>query len=986
MFCNFTGPETLLEAWGEAGKDRVTKLLSEYFTAMNEVISRFGGIVSRIDPYSQGTKLLALFGAPVAHEDDAQRAISAALEMNSALTKLNREWAQILVRYLPPGGKKNFMEHRIGITLGDTFAGQAGSSTRREYTVMGDEVNLAARLMSTARPGQILISEPVLEATDAYYVTRKLPPVRVKGKKNLIPIFQVDGPREDTLLNRTLNRSALIGRTFELERGRQIIQQARAGAGAGSVLTLTGQAGIGKSHLADTLLKQALEDGWQVHAFQCRSYLTREPFSCWKGLFRSLAGITSTDHPMIQKEKMERLTTQINLPDKQFAALLIDMMGLSQVQSSNESEEEDSALSVEKFAGLVKNGGFSRRASTSDILFQLDESRSATKTETVRNLDEKTLKLWQAALSSALAALSSKKPLAVFFEDAQWMDTESKACLKTLSKELKDQSVVFLLALRSHETANEKIGEIIELKPFTKIETRAMVADILTAGLVDIIHEQSNGSPLFVEEISRWLKRTHSIDKNRLKEVLQTSDVLQKLVLSRLENLPEGQREVARLASVIGVEFYQSEVDTLLQKALEPATLHEYLYNLINAHLVTLSENGVDKRYTFIQPVFREILYTSLPFERRRELHTRMAEYLLQLPSRRQRSYKVAIFLKDNATVNPLQETEKLAYHYEMSEQWLKAANQLIGAAETQKSGSEILYNRALTLLEHYPTEKIDADIRTQKTSAYIGLGEIAIQRGDLAASAAAYESAVAVASAEGTPSDRISNITARLALLLPSQGKAASAEILLNKIMDQRPDDWKLRGLSAWLVWRARHDASSQIAACRACLPETETEDSLRMLALMDDLSGNWSQAVEEYQTLGELNAAAMVHIQLGNQFLQWRNPAEANKQFDLAAGIWQNLEFCGMALVLYRQAEMAWQARHNKKTLALLEEALSALDRSAPALQTDPRAAIQKALTRVNKKQYGNWVYWPWQPFDDLSRIHLCFPLFQETLRNTP
>ena len=232
MFCNFTGPDTLLEAWGEAGAQRVTRILSDYFTAINEVISRFGGIVSRIDPYSQGTKLLALFGAPVAHEDDAQRAISAALEMNNALSRLNQDWAQNLSRHLPPGSKKNFMEHRIGITLGDTFAGQAGSSTRREYTVMGDEVNLAARLMSAARPGQILISQPVFEVTDAYYVTRKLPPVRVKGKKNLIEIWQVDGPREDTLLNRIHSRPPLIGRTPELERGWQIIQRARAGAKA----------------------------------------------------------------------------------------------------------------------------------------------------------------------------------------------------------------------------------------------------------------------------------------------------------------------------------------------------------------------------------------------------------------------------------------------------------------------------------------------------------------------------------------------------------------------------------------------------------------------------------------------------------------------------------------------------------------------------------------------------------------------------------
>jgi len=981
MFCNFTGPDTLLEAWGDAGADRVTKLLSEYFTDMNEIISRFGGIVSRIDPYSQGAKLLALFGAPVAHEDDAQRAISAALEMNSALTKLNQGWFRKWARHLPPGGKKNFMEHRIGITLGDTFAGQAGSSTRREYTVMGDEVNLAARLMSAARPRQILISEPVFEVTNAYYVTRKLPPIKVKGKQNPIPIFQVDGPREDTLLNRIHNRPMLIGRTTEFERGWQIIQRAQAGAGC--VLTLAGQAGIGKSHLADTLLKRALEDGWQIRAFQCRSYLTTEPYSCWKGLLRSIAGITSIDHQLIQKEKLERLTAQFNLPAEQSAALT-DMMGLSHLQSSNESEEEDSALDGEDFASLVKQKKISRKSSSSDVLFQLDENTSEIESE--RGIDGKTIQLWQAALKSALTALCSKKPLTVFFEDAQWMDSESKHCLNILGKELTAQPLVFLLALRSQETVSEEIGKTIQLNPFTKIETRSMVAEILTAGLADIIHEQSNGSPLFVEEISRWIKRTHSIDENRLKEVLQTSDVLQKLVLSRLESLPENQREVARLASVIGVEFRLSEVKVLLQETIDPATLHEYLNDLMDAGLITISEHGLDRRYTFIQPIFREVLYTSLPFERRRELHARMAEYILQLPANRQRSDKVAIFLKDSTTVNPLHETEKLAYHYEMSEQWLEAAKQLILAAESQ-SGSETAYNRALSLLDHYPPENIDTDIRLQKTLAYIGLGNIAIQRNDLAASAAAFESAFVAAPAKEPPSDLTASVAARMALLLPSQGKIENAEKQFNKIIDQRSkaDDWKLRGISAWLAWRAGRNASIQIALCRSCLPETDTTDSLRARALMDDLSGNWTQAAETYQLLGETGSAALAHVQLGNQFLQQRNPAEAARHYNLAADIWQDVDFCGMALIYYRRAEMAWRARENKKTLALLEEALSSLEKSAPALQAEPRASIQKALTRVNKKQYGNWVYWQWQPFDDLFRIHLCFPLFRETSRNT-
>lgn len=982
IFCNFTGPETLLEAWGETGVQRVTGLLSAYFSDMNEIISHFGGIVSRIDPYSQGTKLLALFGAPVAHEDDSQRAVSAALAMNSALQALNQRWAQKLAHHLPPGNQLTLIEHRIGITLGETFAGQVGSSTRREYTVMGDEVNLAARLMSSAQPGQILISDPVLERINAYYVTHKLPPIRVKGKKKLISIWQVDGPREDTLLNRFINRPPLVGRAAEFAQGWQIMQ--RALSKTGTLLTLTGPAGIGKSHLADALLKQAMETGWQIQAFQCRSYLSHDAYACWIGLLRSLAGISSADHLLIQKEKLEQLTTQVSLSSAQ-AAVLADLLGLRQVQFASETTAENDASNQndDDLFRLVKQKKAIRRARDLDIFNQLEGMEAASSNEATNPSNREMIRRMQ-ALAALFSALSAKKPLAVFFEDTQWMDAASKDCLLALSKELATQPVMFLLACRSLETAM-KTGEIIELKPFTRSETSAMVAAILTAGLADIIHEQSNGSPLFVEEISRWIKRTYNIDEAGLKNVLQASDILQKLVLSSLESLPEGQREVARLASVIGIEFRRSEVEALLQDALDPVTLSSYLQNLKQAHLITLSEASVDARYTFIQPIFREILYTSLPFEKRRELHARMAEHLQALPTRRQQLRdKIAVFLDDSPNSNLLQELTKSAYHYEMSEQWLAAAQQLNDAAGMLKTldqtENEALYLRALALLEHYPPEKLaETAIGQQKARAHLGLGDAAIRRGDLPFSAAAYESAAASAPLDDLPVNLAIGLAARLAIILPSQGKIELGEKQLTRLLDKRPelDGWKAQAILAWLAWRAGQDPSFQIASCLKSLPDSD--NNLRVRALLDELSGNWARAIEAYQAMSESDGAALAHIRWGDQLLRQENPTEAGQQYAFAAAIWQEQESnCGMALVHYRQAEMAWKSHHDMRVISLLEEALSALEKSPPALQTEPRRSIQKSLARVKKKQTGDWENWQWQPFDDLFRIQLLFPLF--------
>jgi class 3 adenylate cyclase len=221
LFCNFIGFETLYDAWGRAGVQRLTSLLSAYFAAMNEAVARYGGIVTRIDPYSNGTKLLAVFGAPVSHEDDPQRAVSAALAMNAELEALNERWRQKFTRYIPADWEGPLIKHRIGITQGNVYAGMVGSSTRREYTVMGDDVNLSARLMGAAKPGQILISQRIFQSVADYFLLTEAPPIRVKASAP--SLHQVDG-RATTPWRPVPKRPPLVGRKPSW-RGKQFLQR-----------------------------------------------------------------------------------------------------------------------------------------------------------------------------------------------------------------------------------------------------------------------------------------------------------------------------------------------------------------------------------------------------------------------------------------------------------------------------------------------------------------------------------------------------------------------------------------------------------------------------------------------------------------------------------------------------------------------------------------------------------------------------------------
>ena len=160
-----------------------------------------------------------------------------------------------------------------------------------------------------------------------------------------------------------------------------------------------------------------------------------------------------------------------------------------------------------------------------------------------------------------------------------------------------------------------------------------------------MLDEPSMGlSPLLVEEITRWIQRTRKIGPSDLREILQSSDMLQKLVLSGLEVLPEMQREAARVAAVIGSEFRVGELQALLGSEVDPVSLSSHLRGLAAAQIIHLSETGVDARYAFQQSLVRDILYNSLPFERRRDLHRRMADYLSAPQAARTAAHHRAFF------------------------------------------------------------------------------------------------------------------------------------------------------------------------------------------------------------------------------------------------------------------------------------------------------------------------------------------------------
>ncbi len=979
LFCNFQVSERLQARLGRAGVKRYVALLNAYFKAMHEAISRHGGVVTRIDPYTKGSKLLVLFGAPVAHEDDPLRAVNAALEMNLKLAEIEANCRQELGRYLSADFDEALIQHRIGITFGETFAGLVGSNTRREYTVMGDDVNLSARLMGAAKPGEILLSQRVYDVVSDYFVISALKPIQVKGKSKRIAVYQVDGPRESMLEARIHTPEALIGRATELAQAEGVFQAVLDGNCR--YLSFVGPAGIGKSHLADELIRRALERGARGLFLQCRSYLANAPYACWREFLRSLAGITSLDHALVCQEKFWRLVESAGLQAGHVSPLA-NLMGFKpgEIKSSSVNSRVQNEATQAWLDGFKRGGGM-RSGSKLSILQRLESDEPE-----VLGQSEKGWTATLDALETLFTWLLAQKPAVLFFEDAHWMDAASRDLLYALYERLSGRRLLVILNKRNEDREHPAPGETIFIEPLEERSTFEMVASLLLSNLGEIIHEQTRGNPLYVDEITRWIQRTWNISIADVQRSLQESNVFQKMVLSDLESLPEAQREVARVASVIGNEFRIGELHALLAQQVDPVSLSNYLRDLIRARFVVLVEAGVDARYAFVQGLVRDILYHSIPFERRRDLHGALAGYLSHPAGQRKALHRrIAAFLEQDVTADLVEQVEQIVFHYEQAGQWVPAAQQCrVAAGQTWQQGDVErtlgFYQHGLTDLERVAPGELGPDVLLLKAELLVGRGDIVCRQGDYTEAAAAYEQAVRIVQ-DGEKSARTGAWLLRLALLLPLQGRNEEAINLVYtaQMAHGLGDDLDAAAILAWLYARSGHAGkAAALERARQLLPVEHQSWHLGLLAMLDDLSEEWRLAVEEYRHAALPAGSALAAVHLGDAAVQAGRLDEAYIRYEQAAQVWQELptEAAGLALARYRQAEMHWHAKRLAQAATALQEANTLILSCPPVFRVGSLTSIQNALKLVQANTgTAVWPGWRSQYYEDTFYISLLF-----------
>jgi class 3 adenylate cyclase/tetratricopeptide (TPR) repeat protein/type II secretory pathway predicted ATPase ExeA len=692
----------------------VMEIMDGAFDVLIEPVYRYEGTVARL----MGDAILAFFGAPIAHEDDPERACRAGLEIIKGA-------GRYAARLEEERGIRGF-NVRVGINTGLVVVGEVGSDLRVEYTAMGDAINLAARMESAAEPGTILITEDTHKLIAPLFETEALGPIEVKGKTEPVSVYRVLVPKVVPLKPRGIAglESPLVGRETEFRALQEAVEHLQAGVGG--IVTVVGEAGIGKSRLVAEAQKRTLakvrkpSQGWSSVQWvegRCLSYGTSVAYLPWLDVLRALLEVSPEDTPVAVRNTVRQWVQALRLSSGQ-------------------------ALRPDRFEGVYPYLGHL-------MSLPLEAAEEAI----VRDLEGEQLKAGTfRAVETLLEGMAQQHPLVIVCEDLHWADPTSVELLERLLALTDRAPLLFICVFRPQtehgcwrlrETAARTYGHRhtdLWLDPLSAVESETLVGNLLYAeGLPPKLKERilshAEGNPFYVEEIIRSLMDSGAIVQDEAtgrwqatQEVADIAipDTLQGVLMARIDRLQEETKRVLQLAAVIGRIFLYRVLAAI---AREERELDAHLLNLQREEMIRERARLPELEYIFKHHLTQEAAYNGLLRKERRGFHRRVAEALERLyPDR----------MEEQAGL--------LAHHWERAEEPEKAQHYLYQAGEQsrrQYANQEAIsyFQRALALLKEAPP---DAPRKKAPTKLYESLGDVLafIDRYDEARTA--YQNALA--------------------------------------------------------------------------------------------------------------------------------------------------------------------------------------------------------------------------------------------------
>ena len=589
--------------------EEVHQIMDGCFKILMDEVHRYEGTVDKFT----GDGMMALFGAPVAHEDHAQRACYAALGMQRAV----KEYGEKV--------KKDCgfdFKMRVGLNSGPVIVGAVGSDLRMDYTAVGDTVNLASRMQTMAQPGAVLVSRDVHKMTRDFFKFKPLGKLAVKGKEEAVEAYEVleatqVATRIEAAVIRGLTR--FVGRDKEMATLKEAYDKAKSGSG--QIVGLVGEAGVGKSRLLLELRRALPEGECTILEGRCLHYGGSMPYLPFLDILRSYFDIEEGDREYVIKKKMAEKASKLDEKLKEALPAIEDILSLK--------VEDEAYLKLDAPLKRVK-------------IFE--------------------------AIRDVLIRESQNRPLVLAVEDLHWIDKTSEEFLGYLIGFLANAKIMLLLLYRpeyTHQWASKSYYRQIGVDQLSVTSSAELVQSILEEGEVapelrQLILTTAAGNPLFMEEFTRSLLENGSIQRKDHQYVLTRKaseipvpDTIQAIIAARMDRLEDNLKRTMQVASVIGRDFAYRILQTITGTKEE---LKSHLVNLQGLEFIYEKSLIPELEYIFKHALIQEVAYNSLLIKRRKEIHERIGKAIEELyPERLEEFY------------------EMLAHHYSKAENAEKA-------------------------------------------------------------------------------------------------------------------------------------------------------------------------------------------------------------------------------------------------------------------------------------------------------------------------
>jgi len=655
-----------------AGRDveDAQKLLHAVVELMIDAVHRYEGTVNSV----LGDGIMALFGAPIAHEDHAVRACYAALRMQESIARYSEEVQR--THGVP-------IMVRVGVNSGEIVVSAIGNDLHMEYTVVGQTVHLASRMEQMAKPGGAIATADTYRLAEGYIAMKSLGPVPVKGFAEPVQIYELNGAgpartRLQAAAGRGLTR--FVGRDVEIEQLRRA--QQLAAEGHSQVVAIVGQAGVGKSRLMHQFIHSEQTKGWLVLESNSTSYGRATPYLPIAELLRSYFKLDGHDDAHAIREKVTGKILTLN-PSLQDAILPV-----------------------------------------LDLLNALDDGHP------FRSLDpQQHRQCTYQAVTRLLLSENRLQPVVVIFEDLHWYDFLTLGLLNELVVRAQDARLLLVATYRPDfrdAWRNRPNYRQLHLDPLASESLAALLEALLGSSpnlqnLKSFLMQRASGNPFFVEEIVRALVDTGVIDgargNYRLAKPFDSHDIpptVQAVLAARIDALPAPEKRLLQQAAVIGHDVLFGLLHAI--SGLSEDELRGLLDDVQAAEFLYATQLFPDLQYTFTHSLTHDVAYNGVLHERRRDIHARIVEAMESL-------YAGRIG----------EQVERLAHHAVRGDLKEKAVHYLRqsgakAAARSALADAQTCFEQALEILKTIPesrsTLEQNFEIRLELRAVLRQLGE----------------------------------------------------------------------------------------------------------------------------------------------------------------------------------------------------------------------------------------------------------------------